>query len=500
MHKGIRLLITRINNRKFSTGYVKRQIVSEVSALSYDKIPGPSALPIIGTLHHFLPGGKLSGLNMLDLGLKLYEDYGDIVKLKGMPGKEDMVFVYDLDAIEKVYRTEGSWPVRPGLETREHYIKEKRPEIFKSVYGLLHSHGEEWQNIRTKVNQPMMQIKVTRQYVGWIEEIANDFIKRLQTLLDAEGNVPQNFLTEVDRWSLESIARIAVDTRLGCLDDNLAEDSDAYEIEILPSFWRYINTPKYKEMMQIFDCFTDIAIKHVSKAIKRLESNPTTNESNLSVLEKLLKIDPQVALVMALDMFFAGVDTTASSTISALYFLAKNPEKQNKLRSELRAIFPNNAPITAEGLNSSSYLKACFKETHRLKPVAVGNMRHAGTDIVLGGYFIPKGTYVMLYHHLAAKVKNQFPDSDKYLPERWLRTDPGSVPPAKSAHKFAYMPFGFGPRMCVGRRFAELEMEVLVTRLITNYQVDWNGPDMQYKSSLILGPTGPMRFRLTSIK
>ncbi|XP_026478509.1 cytochrome P450 12b1, mitochondrial-like [Ctenocephalides felis] len=450
---------------------------------------------------------------MIDLGLKLYEEYGDIVKLKGILGKRDMVFLYDLDDIEKVYRTEGTWPVRPGLETRDHYIKKKRPEIFKSVYGLLHSHGEDWQNIRTKVNQPMMQIKVTRQYVGWIEEIANDFIKRLQTLLDAEGNVPQNFLREVDRWSLESIARIAVDTRLGCLDDNLTEDSDgmrliksiqryfdlAYQIEILPSFWRYINTPKYNEIMQIFDCFTDIAVKHISQAIKRLEANPTTDDSNLSVLEHLLKIDPQVAFVMALDMFFAGVDTTASSTISAMYFLAKNPDKQNKLRSELRAIFPNNSPITAEGLNSSSYLKACFKETHRMKPVAIGNMRLAGADITLGGYFIPKGTYLRLSHHVAARVKNQFPDPDKYIPERWLRTGPGSVPPAKSAHKFAYMPFGFGPRMCVGRRFAELEMEVLVTRLITNYQIDWNGPDMQYKSSLILGPTGPMRFRLTPL-
>lgn len=103
----------------------------------------------------------------------------------------------------------------------------------------------------------------------------------------------------------------------------------------------------------------------------------------------------------------------------------------------------------------------------------------------------------MMFHHLAAVLKNQFPDKDKFLPERWLRSGPDSVPDAKCAHKFAYLPFGFGPRMCVGKRFAELEMETLIAKLVTNYHIEWSGPDMEYKTTMLTAPTGAMRFKFT---
>ncbi|XP_026478811.1 cytochrome P450 12b1, mitochondrial-like [Ctenocephalides felis] len=486
---------------------------SAKSVLPFNKVPGPSTLPVIGTLHHFLPGGSYNGLDLVDLGLKLYDDFGDIVNLKGMLGKQDMVFLYDLDDFEKIYRTEGAWPERSTVATREYYLKVRRPEVFKSVYGLIHSQGKEWQDIRTAVNQIMMQMKTARQYVGWVDEIALDFIKRLETLLDSERKVPKDFLYEMDRWSMESIARIAIDTRLGCLDLHQPENADgfrlikslsryfdlAYQVEILPSMWKYVSTPKFNEIMDIFDCFTEISIKHIQKAIKRLEENPTIDESNLSVLEKLLKIDPQIAIIMALDMFFAGVDTTSSTSLSTLYFLSKNPDKQDRLREEINSKFPRGSTLTAEGLNSLSYLKACIKETQRLKPIAVGILRNTGADLVLGGYSVPKGTQVLMCHHLAARVKKQFPDEHKYMPERWLRAGSEGFPSAQCAHKFSYMPFGFGPRMCVGRRFAELEMEVLLTRIITNYRLHWTGPDMQYKSTLITGPIGPFGLHLNPI-
>ncbi|XP_026462560.1 cytochrome P450 12b1, mitochondrial-like isoform X1 [Ctenocephalides felis] len=509
-------LIQNVIVNKYSTNIAEQKLTQAVSvkdALPYNKIPGPSTLPIIGVAHHFAPGGKYKGLDLAQLTEKLYEEYGDIVAIRGLPGKPDMVFLYNFDHMEKVYRTEGPWPDRPAFESREYYLREKRPEVFKSVYGLIHSQGEEWQKIRSVVNQPMMQHKITRQYVGWIEEIANDFIARMKTRLDKEGNVPEDFQMEMNKWSLESIARIAVDTRLGCFNPDAREHADGeklinalqkffvlgYEIEILPSFWKYIKTPKFNELMQVYDDITEVALKYISQAMKRLETNPSSDEENLSVLEKLLKKDPQVAIIMALDMFFAGVDTTSSSTITTLYNLAKNQDKQDILREHLGKVFPKGSPITAEGLNNIPYLKACFKESHRIKPVAQGVGRLAVQDIVLGKYIIPKGKALFLLHDFSSRVKNQFPDWNKFLPERWLRTETEGVPSAKCAHKFAYMPFGFGPRMCVGRRFAELEMEVLVSRLITDYKVHWTGAEMQYKNTMIQNPTGPMNFKFTPV-
>lgn len=88
----------------------------------------------------------------------------------------------------------------------------------------------------------------------------------------------------------------------------------------------------------------------------------------------------------------------------------------------------------------------------------------------------------------------------KFIPERWLKdnTDP-QCPHAKNAHAFTYLPFGFGSRMCIGRRFAELEMEVLTARLLREFKIEWNHPDLKFKSITLNLPDGPLKFKLTEI-
>lgn len=147
----------------------------------------------------------------------------------------------------------------------------------------------------------------------------------------------------------------------------------------------------------------------VDEAVIRLDKNPSQDSDSQSVLEKLLKVNRDVAVVMAFDMLLAGVDTvgsfniyrvhtkyiffqTSSATSGILYCLAKNPEKQAKLREELRAILPNkDSPLTPENMKNLPYLRACIKEGLRMYPPVAGNVRQAGKDIVLQGYQIPKG-------------------------------------------------------------------------------------------------------------
>jgi cytochrome P450 family 12 len=63
------------------------------------------------------------------------------------------------------------------------------------------------------------------------------------------------------------------------------------------------------------------------------------------------------------------------------------------------------------------------------------------------------------------KQEKYFSQASKYIPERWIKTSEGNIPETKSTHPFVFLPFGFGPRMCVGRRFAELEIETFVARV-----------------------------------
>lgn len=182
---------------------------------------------------------------------------------------------------------------------------------------------------------------------------------------------------------------------------------------------------------------------YVEKAIEDLPKNSTEDREE-SILEKLIKIDKKVAVVMCIDNIIAGVDTSSSAAIAILYCLAKNQEKQEKLRSEIRQILPNkNDELTTAKLQNMPYLRAVIKEGIRLYPPTAGTMRSAGDDLVLSGYQIPKGTDIVLNLMMSNTDASLFPQAEKFLPERWLKDKITKCPNALGpVTHFAYLPFG----------------------------------------------------------
>jgi len=244
--------------------------------------------------------------------------------------------------------------------------------------------------------------------------------------------------------------------------------------------------------------FFSIIVHYIDKAIEELKTESPSADREESILEKLLKIDKRVAVVMCADAMLAGVDTTSSAVIGILYCLAKNQDKQDLLREELKQILPDKESVlTPENMRNMPYLRAVVKEGMRLYSPTSGNLRAAGDDLVLSGYQIPKGTECVMLSHFEDK---QFAQAKNFIPERWLKsnTDP-KCPHAKDSHPFAFLPFGFGARMCVGRRLAELEIEVLVTRIIRDYKLEWHHADMKIKSVLVNIPDGDLKFKFTKL-
>ncbi|XP_026464275.1 probable cytochrome P450 12a5, mitochondrial [Ctenocephalides felis] len=483
-------------------------------AKPYSKIPGTKSA--LETMRNFLPGGKYYNKSLRELHNSMNHEYGDLVNWKGVLGKPDFILAFNPKDIEQVYRNEGPMPNRREFQIFSYYRKKLRPEIYGEYGGLLIEHDEKWKDIRGKVNPVMMQPRVVKQYIKSVEEVSDEFITRMVRLRDSNQEMPADFMDELNKWSLESIGSIALDAKLGCLEDNVSANSDSgrmiqavhdffyltFKLEILPSLWKYIPTPGFRKLTAALDVMTEISAKKVDEAVERIKSNPNPkSDSEAGVLEKLLKIDRKMAVVMAMDMLLAGVDTTSNTTAILLYFLAANQKCQDKLRSEILTILPNkDSKLSSDSFKRIPYLRACMKEANRIIPILGGTVRKLPVDVVLSGYQVPRGTEIVVSHQTASMNENQFPDPKKYKPERWLNAEEAEgCPLAKNANPFAHMPFGFGPRSCVGKRFADLEIETFVMKLFRNYKLEWNYDELKVASRLITQPVSPLKFKLTEV-
>lgn len=210
---------------------------------------------------------------MSDFSRIMHEEYGKITKLPTMLGNQGYILLYDPNDFELVFRNEGIWPVRRGMETFDVYRKKVRADLFKNHGGLISDQGASWSKMRTTVNPILLKPSTVNTYVPVVDEISIEFIERLKSLRSKDSETPANFGYELNKWSLESITAIALDQRLNVMNSVESEDSNSrprklieaidaffqlsYELEMQPSLWRYFETPKYKRLMKTFDTMTE---------------------------------------------------------------------------------------------------------------------------------------------------------------------------------------------------------------------------------------------------
>ena len=194
-------------------------------------------------------------------------EYGDILSFPGLFGRKDMVFSFNPADFEMLFRTEGQWPARKGIDTFDYYRKKVRPDLFAHCGGLVNEQGEPWAKLRTKANPIMMQPKIVNSYIPTVDEIAIEFVAHMKTIRDGNNEMPAHFGEELNKWALESIGYIALDQRLGVIAGNSADAKLmiksvkdffwlAYELDVLPSVWKIIETPKFKLLMKTFENMT----------------------------------------------------------------------------------------------------------------------------------------------------------------------------------------------------------------------------------------------------
>ncbi|KAK2839491.1 hypothetical protein Q5P01_013231 [Channa striata] len=380
--------------------------------------------------------------------------------------------------LEEVLRNDEKFPCRGDMSLWNEYR-----DMRGFGYGPFTVEGEQWYNLRAVLNKRMLHPKDSAQYGGIINDVVTDFTRRIYYLRQCSptGDLVTDVANELYRLSLEGIASILFETRLGCLEKEIpagTQDfinaisqmfSNSMAVVVTPRWSRNI-LPYWRRYIAgwegIFSFAKELIDKKMEIIQQRIDNNQKVEGEYLTYLLSNTQMSTKDVYGSIAELLLAGVDTTSNTLTWTLHLLSRNPHTQERLYEEVSAFVPADWTPSAEEVTQMPYLKAVFKEALRMYPVVPLNARIIShKDVAIGGYQFPKKTSFTLYHYAISHDEDTFPEPFTFKPERWLRDG------RERPNPFGSIPFGFGVRGCVGRRIAELEMYMVLFRLIRLFEI-----------------------------
>jgi cytochrome P450 len=399
--------------------------------------PGPTGTLVGGSLRDF-------NRQRLDFFVRVARDYGPLASFRFGPRR--MYLASDPDLIERVLVTDA-----------KHYIKHFGARMYKPVLGngLVTSEGDFWLRQR-RLSQPAFLKSRVLSYAPAMAAITRTMLA---------GWRPGQTVDVHDEFSAVTSA-IALKTLFG-LDDagdraefvdrlRLAFDllSDRFRDLVRLPMW--VPTPR--------NLRTKRAIAHLYRVVDGfVAAGRARKEPGDDLLARLVAAQDDDGSRMtdtqlreeAMTLYLAGHETTALTLSWSWYLLARHPEAEATLAAEWARVLGGRAP-TPDDLPHLPYTDAVLLEAMRVYPPVYLIGREATRDLELGGYRVRKGTTVFMSQWVNHRDPTHFPDPEAFRPERWLDGLARRVP------KYAYYPFGGGPRVCIGNTFALMEAAILL--------------------------------------
>jgi cytochrome P450 len=190
-------------------------------------------------------------------------------------------------------------------------------------------------------------------------------------------------------------------------------------------------------------------------------------------------------------LMFAGHDTSTSTLSFLLYELARNPHALARLRQEQDEVLGAATPTPTQLHAELPYLEMVMDETLRLYPPAWVGPRRAVGEFEFGGYRVPAGAYVNYSSWASHRIPDVFPDPEAFIPERFERERKTALP------RGAYVPFGGGSRICIGKRFGQTEVKLVATMILQRHRLELlPGRTMSVRQMPTLSPDGGLRMTI----
>lgn len=407
--------------------------------------PGPKSSSILGNL-------PLAAPDALELLKRWASQYGDIFYYRAL-----WMHVYFLnrpDYIDYVLvRNPGNFRKDPALRNMRWLLGE----------GLLTSEGESWKRQRRLI-QPAFHRDRIASYADIMTNCAREALSQWRggAAIEVHGEMMRLTLRIVMLclFGVETGETAAISRSL----DTLMRGNTGHRL-MIPNWLRRLPLPGsggFRRAAKTLD-------RAVSQVIAQRRAAAMERGDLLGLLmaaqdEDGARMDDRQIRDEVMTFFLAGHETTALTLSWTLYALSRNPDAERKLHEEVDRVLHGRLASLAD-VPALVWTGAVVKEAMRLYPPAWGLGRVAMREFELAGYRVPKGAIIVMSPWVMQRDERYFSSAENFDPSRWINGQTQNLP------RFAYFPFGGGPRQCIGNNFASLEAVLVLAAIAQRFEV-----------------------------
>lgn len=351
---------------------------------------------------------------------------------------------------------------------------ERATDVFSVSMGqsVLVTEGAQWQRQR-RMLQPGFSPKRVAGYAGLMVSATRT---ALRDLADMSAKSSVDIETVMTRATVDVILQTLFGQHEVTDPDRVSQAIQTLSHYGFAQFFRPFSWPLWMPLpaeiraRRALKALNELIDGHIRRAQATTESDGDDLLTMLRSAEDLErrgeKLSAQELHDQTMVMFQAGHETSATALTWWCGLIARHPEVAERIHAEVDATLRGSDP-TPESLQQLPWLQASLKEALRLyPPAAILFTRRAQRDIKVGPWTLPKGHLMAFTPFVIQRDPRWFASPDEFRPERFL-------PGAPEIHKRAWMPFGTGPRVCIGQHFAMLEMGVIAAMLMQRFRMSW---------------------------
>ncbi|XP_053546366.1 cytochrome P450 3A29 [Bombina bombina] len=427
-------------------------------------IPGPKPLPFIGTFHENKKG-------LMQFDTECFNKYGKIWGL--YDGRQPVLAVMDPMIIKAVLVKECF-----TLFTNRRTFGLNGP--LKNAITV--AEDDQWKRIRT-VLSPTFSSGKLKQMFPIIKHYAELLVQNVQKKIDKSEK-----LIMKDIFGAYSID-VILSTSFSVNIDSMNNPTDLFVVNAKKLFsFTFLNpllilTVLFPFLTPILEAFNvslvpaDI-MNFFKDAVLKIKEGRKSGSPNERVDLLQLMVDSQTTeaeidgykvltdteiMAQSLVFLLAGYETTSTALMFLAYNLATHPDVQNKVQEEIETLLPNKAPPTYNAVMQMEYLEMVVNESLRLYPAAGRIERVCKKTTEINGVTIPSGVVTMIPVYVLHRNPEIWPEPEEFRPERFSTENKDTYDP------YTFLPFGAGPRNCIGMRFALINIKVAITLLLQNF-------------------------------